>query len=84
MKKLSYVFYLVLFVVTACNTQPEYTETKEVVIGKALKEFTDREPIYRIAFSSGFDKKVTFGDYCRLNIGDSVIIKHYNNFTIIE
>jgi len=84
MKNSIYVFYLVLCLVTACNTQAEYTETKEIVIGKTLKEFTDREPIYRIAFSSGFDRKVTFGDYCRLNEGDSVVIKHYKGFTIIE
>ncbi len=84
MKNLSYGIYLVLCVVTACNTQPNYTKTKESVIGKTVKEFSDREPIYRIAFSSGFDRKVTFGDYCRLNEGDSVVIKYYNGFTIIE
>jgi hypothetical protein len=84
MNKTSYVFYLVLCVLTACNTQTEYTETKEAVIGKTVKEFTDKEPIYRIAFSSGFDRKVTFGDYCRFNQGDSVVIKYYNGFTTIK
>lgn len=84
MKKLSYGIYLVLCVVTACNTQPDYTEKKEMVIGKTIKEFSNKEPIYRIAFSSGFDRKVSFGDYCRLNKGDSVTVKHYNGFTIIK
>lgn len=68
MKIIKYLFCLGLILTSSCGyiqSKDNLKITNEMVIGKNVTYFDNREPVYRVAFSSGYDKRVSFGEYCK-------------------
>lgn len=66
-------------ILTSCcfDSAPQYTEKTDFVIAKDVNTKRRDGDVYRIAFASGYDTQVSYGDYSRLKIGDTVTIRFY-------
>lgn len=73
MKKLSYVFYLLLgslFLLGACNRETKYELKQKVVLSK-----TTIKDDFKIAFTDGSDCGVSYGLYELVDKGDTMVFK---------
>ena len=71
MKKLSYVFYLVLcFILIGCNNETKHDYKTKVVIAKTVKGED-----YLVAFNDGTQVYLSFAGYSIINNKDSVTFK---------